>query len=124
MLERMRSHGNTPALLVGVQTGTATLEISMAITLKFGNQCTSRPSYTTLGHMPKDTQSYHGDTCSTMLIAGIIHNIQKLETTSAEERIKENVVYLHNGVLLVCKKNNGIMKFAGKNEWNYKKHTE
>ena len=53
VLERMWSKGNTPPLLVGVQTCTDTLEINMAVSQKTGNQTTSKPSYTTLGHISK-----------------------------------------------------------------------
>ena len=51
--ERMWSEGNTPPLLVGMQTCTHTLEISMVASQKTGNQLTSGPCNTTLGHIPK-----------------------------------------------------------------------
>ena len=66
MLERNK--GNTPPLLVGVQTYTANLEISMASSQKTGNQSTSGPL---LGIYPKDAQSYHKDTCSNVFIAAL-----------------------------------------------------
>ena len=47
MLERMRSQGNTPPLLVGVQTFTASLEINVTISQKITNQSVSKPSDTT-----------------------------------------------------------------------------
>ena len=53
MLERMQSKGNTPSLLVGVQTYIDTLEISMVVSLKIVTQATSRPSNTALGHILK-----------------------------------------------------------------------
>ena len=37
MMERVWRTGNTPALLVGMQTNTATIENSMEIPLKTGN---------------------------------------------------------------------------------------
>ena len=49
----MLNKGSTPPLLVGVQTYTAALEISMAVSQEIGNQLTSRLSNTTLGHIPK-----------------------------------------------------------------------
>ena len=52
MLERIGSKGNTPPLLVRMQTCTTTLEIRMMISQTIGNQPTSGPS-TTLGHIPK-----------------------------------------------------------------------
>ena len=71
MLERMWSKGNTPPLLVGVQTCTATLEISMAISQNIRKQSTSRPSSTMLGIYPNNAQSYHKDTFLTMFITAI-----------------------------------------------------
>ena len=69
MLEKMWAKGNTSPLLVGVQTGTAPLDISMAVSQKIGKQPTSRPSNTNFGYIPKDAQSYHKDMCPTMFIA-------------------------------------------------------
>ena len=43
----MWSKGNTPLLLVGMQTYTTTLEISMAVSQKIGHQPTSGHSNTT-----------------------------------------------------------------------------
>ena len=53
MLARMWSRGNTLALLMGVQTCTATLEINIMVFQKIGNHSTSGPSYTTFEHIPK-----------------------------------------------------------------------
>ena len=44
------------SLLLGVKICIATMEINMVVTQKTGNQSTIRPSYTTLGHTPKDAQ--------------------------------------------------------------------
>ena len=44
LFDRIRSKRNTPLLLIGVQTFTATLEISMEASQKIENQSTSRPS--------------------------------------------------------------------------------
>jgi hypothetical protein len=40
MLERMWIKRNTPPLLVGLQTGTTTLEISLEVSQKIGNRFT------------------------------------------------------------------------------------
>ena len=53
MMMRMWSRGTTLPLLMGVQTCTVTAEINMVVSQKTENQSTSRPSYTTLGHIPK-----------------------------------------------------------------------
>ena len=71
MLERMWGKGNAPPLLVGVQTCTATLEISTAIFQKIGNNLPQDPVMLLLGIYPKDAQSYHKDVCSTIFIAAL-----------------------------------------------------
>ena len=53
MLERMWSKRNTHLLLVEVQTCTDTLEVRVVVSQKPGNEPTTRPSYTTPGHIPK-----------------------------------------------------------------------
>jgi hypothetical protein len=53
MLERMWRKSNTPPLLVGLQTGTTTLEINLEVPQKIGNRSTWRPSYAILGNVPK-----------------------------------------------------------------------
>ena len=61
MSERMWRQENIPPLLLRVQTCIATLENSMLVPQKTGNQSSSRTSDTTSGYIPKDTQSYHKD---------------------------------------------------------------
>ena len=53
MLARMWSKENILSLLMGAQTCTNTLEISLEVSQKIGNNSTSRTSYTTPGHLPK-----------------------------------------------------------------------
>ena len=106
---------------MGVPTCTVTLETSVAVYHKIGNQPTSRPSDITLNIYPKDTQSYHKNTCSTLFIVTLIVIVRlwkKLRCPSTDELIK-NVVHLQNGVLYSCK-NNDIIKFVGK--WMEKNH--
>ena len=56
MLERMWRKGNPLILLVGMQTGAATLENSKEVPQKVGNTATLRPTNcTTLGIYLKDT---------------------------------------------------------------------
>jgi hypothetical protein len=96
---------NTPSLLVGLQTGKTTLEINLEVPQKFGNRSTSRPSYTT-GHIPKR--------CLTMPLRYLfhyVHNSQKLKTTqmSYHRRMAtENVIHLHNGILLAIKNEDNL----------------
>ena len=49
----MWGKGNTYALLVGMQTDIAPLNISMVISQKITKQPTSRPSNNTFGYIPK-----------------------------------------------------------------------
>jgi predicted permease len=44
---------NTPPLLVGLQAGTITLEISLAVPQKIGHSTTGGSSDTTPGHIPR-----------------------------------------------------------------------
>jgi hypothetical protein len=53
MLVRMWRKRNTPPLLVGLQTDTITLEISLVVSQKIGNTSTGRSSITTLGDIPR-----------------------------------------------------------------------
>ena len=53
MLERLWEKGNTPALLVGVQTGTAPMDISMVVFQKIRKQPSSRSNNTTFGYLSK-----------------------------------------------------------------------
>jgi hypothetical protein len=50
---RMWRKKNTPPLLVGMQTGTTTLEINLVVPQKIGIRSTSRLSYTTPRHVHK-----------------------------------------------------------------------
>ena len=56
MLVRMWSKGNPLALLVGMQTGAATLENSMEVPQKITNRITLDPAIPLLGIYPKDTK--------------------------------------------------------------------
>jgi hypothetical protein len=61
------------------------------------------PTISLLGIYPEDVPTGNKDTCSTMLIAAFIYNSQKLERTQMSldrGMYSENVVHLHNGVLL------------------------
>jgi hypothetical protein len=61
------------------------------------------PAIPLLGICPKDVPTGNKDTCSTMFIAALYYNSQKLEKTQMSLNRGmdiENVVHLHNGVLL------------------------
>ena len=70
---------NTHPLLVGVKICTAIMEISLLVSHEDENESTSRPSYSTFGHIPKGLFIlpeghflYHVHFCS-------IHTFQILE---------------------------------------------
>jgi hypothetical protein len=61
------------------------------------------PIIALLGIYPEDVPTGNKNTCSTMFIAAFYYNSQKLERTQMSLNRgmdTENVVHLHNGVLL------------------------
>ena len=60
---------NTPALLVGVQNGTASLDICIAISVKIGSILPQNPAILLLDIYPNVAQVYQKDMCSTMFMA-------------------------------------------------------
>lgn len=88
MLERMWSQGNTPPLLVGVQTCTAALESVWRFPRKWGINLPQDPVILLLGIYPKDAHSYYKEACSTVFTAALFvtARIQKQpRCPSAEE---------------------------------------
>ncbi|ERE82814.1 hypothetical protein H671_2g7168 [Cricetulus griseus] len=81
MLERMWRKGNTPLLLVGMQTHTATLEISMVVPQENGIQSTSRSSNSTLRHIPKRCTIIQPGYLLNHVHSSIICNSQNLDAT-------------------------------------------
>ena len=80
MLERVWNKDNTP-LLMGVKHGTATLQVSMAVSQKIGNQTTSRPNSNTLGHIPKGCSIIIQGHLLNYVHSTIICNSQNQETS-------------------------------------------
>ena len=114
MLERMWSKGNTHSLLVGMQTSTTTLEISMVVSQKIGNQPTSRLSKLLVGINPKDTQSFYKDICSTMFIVAllvIISTWKQPRCPLTREWINK-MWYIYTMEYYSLVKNNDILKIA------------
>ena len=81
MLERMWGKGNTPALLVGVQTGTVVLDIRMEISQKIRKQPSSRLSDTTFGYISKGCSIVPQGHMNNYVHSSIVCHIQNLETT-------------------------------------------
>ena len=57
MLARMWRKGKSFAMLVGMQTGAATVESGMEIPQKIKNECAFRSSNPTAGNLSKETQN-------------------------------------------------------------------
>ena len=92
MPERMWRKGNPLALLVGMQTNTATMENTMEIHLKSGNRAALWPSeIPLLGIQQYETRSER-DTCTPVFIAAlfiIARTWKQPRYLSADERIRK-----------------------------------
>jgi hypothetical protein len=75
----------TTPLLLGLQTGTTMVEINLEVPQYIGNRSTRRPSYTTLGHIPKRYPSMTQGNMLHNVHSGHICDSQKLETTQISQ---------------------------------------
>ena len=103
MLVRMWRKRNTPPLLVGLQAGTTTLEISLAVPLKIGHSTTGGSLNTSPGHISRRCPNQYEGHMFHSVHSNLIYNSQKLERTQMplnRGMDTENVVHLHNGILL------------------------
>jgi hypothetical protein len=95
---------NTPALVVGLQVCTSTLEISLTVLQKIGHSTT------------RGTSTGNKNTCSTMFIAAlfiIARSWKEPRCPSTEEGIQK-MWYIYTTVYYSGIKNNEFMKFLGK----------
>jgi hypothetical protein len=116
MLTMMWNKGDTPPLLVGVHTCTATLEINLEAFQKIGNKSSSRPAIPFWDIYSKNTLPYHKDTCSTMFTVVFLiidRNCKQLRCLSTEEWMKKTW-YIYAMEYYSAVKNNDIIKFASK----------
>ena len=96
MIVRMWSNANAPPLLMRVLTCTTTQKINLIFSQKIGNGCTSRPSYNTLGHVPKNVPIFNEDMCSPIFIVTLLivtSNWKQFTCLSTEEWIKKSASY-------------------------------
>ena len=77
----MWGKGNTSALLMGMKTGTATLDISMAISQKIRKNLPQDPAIPLLGIYPKDAQSCHKGHVLSYVHSSIVCLSQNLESS-------------------------------------------
>ena len=107
---------NTPPLLVGLQTGTTTLEISWQFLRKLDIVLLEDPAIPLLGIYPEDAPTCKKDTCSTMFIAAlfiIARSWKEPRCPSTEEWIQK-MWYIYTMEYYSVIKNNDFMKFTGK----------
>ena len=98
MLERVWRKGNRLTLLVGMQTGTATVENMWRFLKKLETEL--------LGTLREETK-IERDTCNPVFIAAlftIARTWKQLGCQSADKWIMEVVVHIDNGILLRYKK--------------------
>ena len=108
---------NLLALLVGMQTGEATLENSMEVPQKVKNKTTLWSSNCTPRYLHKGYKNTNGKWyIHPDVYSSIINNSQIMEVgpVSTDGWMNKNVVYKFNGILL-SHKNNKILSFA--NTW-------
>ena len=100
--------GNHHTLLVEMQTGAATMENSMEISQKIKNRNAIWSSYSTSGYLSKEHEITNSKRYLHPYVHhSIIYNSQDLEATQVPINgwmDKEDVVYIHNGILLSHKK--------------------
>ena len=73
MLSRIWGKRNTPLWLVGLQAVIITLEISLAVRQKIGNDTSRGLAIPLLGIYPEDFKACTKDICSTMFIVPYLY---------------------------------------------------
>ena len=114
-LARMWRKRNTPPLLLELQAGIATLEISLVVPHKIGHR-PKDPAIPFLSIYPKVAPTYNKDTCSTMFIAAlfIIARSRKEPRCSSTEEWIQKLWYIYPEEYYAAIKNNDFMKFSGR----------
>ena len=104
MLARLRRKGNPSVLLVGMQTGAATVENSMEIPQKIKNGSAFWPSDPTSGYIAKGTQNTNSKEHKHPYVHhSIIYNHQDRAAAQASINAwvdKTPTGHLHTGILL------------------------
>ena len=103
-------------MLVGLQAGITTLEISLVFLRKLDIVLPKDPAISLLGTYPEDVPTYNKDTCSTMLIAAlfiIARGWKEPRCPSTEEWIQK-MWFIYTMEYYLAIKNNEFMKFLGR----------
>jgi len=120
MLARIWRKRNTAPLLVELQTGTTTLEISLEDPQKIGYSTFWGPSYTSPGHILKrcpHMQKGH------MLYYVHSQKLERIQMPFNRGMDTENVVHLHNEILLSYQKQ-WLHEIHRQMDWTRKHHPE
>ena len=110
---RMWRKRNTPPLLVELQDGTTTLEISWRFLRNLGMTLPEDPAIPLLGIYPEDSPACNKDTCSTMFREAlfiIARSWKEPRCPSMEEWIQK-MWYIYTMKYYSAIKNNDFMKF-------------
>jgi hypothetical protein len=116
MLARMWKKRNIPPLLVRLQAGTTTLEISLAFPQKIGHSSMEDSAIHLLGINPEDVPTCYKDTCCTMFIAALFivaRSWKEPRCPSTEDWIQK-MWYIHTMEYCSAILNNEFMKVLGK----------
>ena len=111
MLARLWRKRNPRALLVGMQTGAATVEGSMEVPHKVKNRTTLHPAIALQGIYPKNTKALIQRDTRTLVFITALLTIAKIwkqpKCPSIDEWVKRCGIYIHTRLL-----------FSHKKEWN------
>jgi hypothetical protein len=97
MLARMWRKRNTPPLLVGLQTCTTILEISLVVSQKLDRVLPEDPAIPLLGIYPEDVPTSKKEMCSTMFIAALFiisRSWKEPRCPSTEEWIQKSFILI------------------------------
>jgi hypothetical protein len=116
MLQRMCRKRNTRPLLVGLQTGTATLKINLEINQRLEIDLPEDPAIPLLVIYPKDVPPCHRGMCSTLFIVGLFvlaRSWKQPRCPNTEEWIQK-MWFIYKMEYYSDIKNEDILSFSGK----------
>ena len=123
MLERMRRKGNPSALLMGMQTGEATVENNMEFPQKTKNGTAFFPAIQLLGLYPKNLETpVQKNLCTPMFIAArftIAKYWKQPKCPSANEWIQK-LWYIYKMEFYTAERKKELIPFAKQHGWNWR----